>query len=687
MNTADRLRNDPDALLRLIEEHRILKETVENSPVLFCVYDADDRLLAWNRAYEANHPEAFAASRQDESLGQMTYADLVRHEISRKLPAAQIEDEVARRVEMQKTANGMPVVRHYDSSGWTQVYKYRLPSGAIAGLAVDVNALKQREAELIEARRIAETAERVKGSFLARMSHEIRTPMNGIIGMAECLFDSDLTPDQRLSLDTILSSGEALLNLINDILDFSKIEAGKMELVLRPFSLLDEAEALCRLLMPRARALGLDLILDVDPALDVALVGDSARLRQIMTNLLGNALKFTPTGHILLRIESRESRSSTHRDITISVQDTGIGIPAERQKAVFHAFEQVHQPGANQIGGTGLGLSITADLISAMNGVLDLSSVEGRGSTFQCSLTLPLARRVQDKIPRAPVPYAAPGSRGTIHLIDPSPLHAAPILRNLRHLGFVPQRWETLTDHSLTDAPKPLPGPLVLSDRAIPEHDVTAHLGHIAGAGDPVIVLWNRRGAPPRPANAQVLLEPVSLVQWFDLLNDGPQRIAPAPAAPTARQLDLYVLVAEDNRTNRLVLERMLKGRVTRLEFAENGRLALERAIAHRPDVILMDMAMPVMGGLDATRAIRAHEARAGAPRCTILALTANAMSSDRDACLDAGMDDFLTKPVRLEQLLQNLANIRPLETPAPGDQAAHDTVRLPRPVNGAASC
>jgi len=390
----------------------------------------------------------------------------------------------------------------------------------------------------------------------------------------------------------------------------------------------------------------------------VPLVGDSARLRQIMTNLLGNALKFTPSGHVLLRIDGQDHDSATHRRVTITVQDSGIGIPANRQQSVFHPFEQVQHAEGQHVGGTGLGLSITADLVAAMQGKLTLVSDRGRGSTFECRLTLPLAKRQDDRLPRAPVPGARAGSRGAMHLVDPSQLHGASIRRILRHLGFVPQHWLSVADFELSPGAAPGRAPLVISDRALPDDmaECGAILRRLALQTAPCLLLWNRRAAPPPRPPEQVLLEPASLAGWHDALCDGPRAQKPPPIAASAMSFDLDVLVAEDNRTNRLVLERMLKTRVARLDFAENGRLAVERAIARPPDVILMDMAMPVMDGLEATRQIRADEARHGRAPCVIIALTANAMASDREACLAAGMDDFLTKPVRLAGLMQVLA-------------------------------
>ena len=661
MTDLDRLRDDPEALARLVEEHRMLKETIEHSPILFCVYDPSHNLLAWNKTYENNHAEGFAHLRAQGADDRINYADLVRYESACNYPPDQVEKAIDERIHLNAEADGKPILRQYGHSGWVQVIKYALPSGATEGMALDVNALKKREAELEEARCAAENAERVKAGFLAKMSHEIRTPMNGMLGMAEALIDTELSNDQRLSLDTIMSSGESLLALINDILDFSKIEAGKMDLVLRPFSLLDEAESLGRLLLPRARSLGLDLILDIDPSLDLPLVGDSSRIRQVLTNLLGNALKFTPKGHVLLRIDGVPRDSLLVYDITITVEDTGIGVPRDLQDTIFKPFSQLNNPLAHNAAGTGLGLSITADLVKAMDGTLSLTSVPDRGSTFECRLRLPMAKRAIDRVPRSPVPRAPTGQRGNISLIDPCSMHSNATLRALRHIGFAPASWPSVDAWEQGSDPHEHRTPVLLSARALP-HDPArccAAIERFDNREGACVLLWNRATPPPDRPKGPVIVDLTSLSGLFQTLSAPTQQPAAPPPKPKDESREVTVMVAEDNRTNRMVIERMLKARVSKLVFAVNGREAVDQTIAQPPDLILMDMSMPVMNGIDATLAIRAHEKANKLPRCPIVALTANAMASDREACLAAGMDDFLTKPVRLDSLLKQINAIR----------------------------
>lgn len=649
MDDAERLRRDPAALNRLIAENRILHETVACAPLLFCVYGADDRLLAWNRVYERNHPAAFAHLRTLPPGTALSFADLVRLDIAAHTAPDILEDEVARRVAEQRAADGTPRLCHSDASGWMQIHKYRLPSGAVAGLGLDVNALKQRETDLVNARQRAEDAEKDKAEVLARISHELRTPLNGILGLAESLTDTALDAGQRTAVDTIITSGSMLLSLINDILDFSRMEAGRMALVQRPFSLLHEAESLCRLLAPRAAEAGIDLILDADPALDAPLLGDAARLRQVMTNLLGNALKFTRDGHIILRLEGQQADGRL--DLTIAVEDTGIGIPEAMQDIVFRAFEQVNDPAAGQAAGTGLGLAIAADLMAAMGGTLSLRSHPGQGSVFTARLSLPLAPGGLRAQP------AQDGSRGPAHLIDPGVEQAGAMARRLVHLGHRPVHWH---DPSAFAASADDGAPVLISHRALPR-DRTARdawLDRMDLRSGPCLLLWGGPGTPPRRPADRLLLEPVPMDDLRAALGAAPPP-APPPRPPTPQQrFDLSVLVAEDNRTNRLVLERMLRPRVAQLAFAENGRIAVQQRTRLHPDLILMDMTMPVLNGIEAARIIRAQETRLGLQPCVMIALTANTRVVDRTACLAAGMNDFLSKPVSLATLIAHLAAV-----------------------------
>ena len=509
---------DTGELDRLIEEHQILMETIRESPVHFCVYDAQDRLVAWNKSYEANYPKAFEALRDRANRRELTYADLMRFELADKLSPEELEVEVAQRVALQAEASGEPVIRAYPSHV-LRVHKYRLTSGAVAGFAVDVTDMIEHEQELSDAREAAEQSEAAKARFLANMSHEIRTPMNGVMGLAEMLAQTDLTVEQRELIDTILSSAEALLVTINDVLDFSKIDAGKLEIVTEPFDLHRLVREAIDLLLPVSRAKGIALEMRYPDAEKRWFVGDVVRIRQCLLNLMGNAIKFTLEGSVSVAVSVEREAG-----VVLKISDTGIGIAEEAVDKIFSAFEQADTRTARQFEGTGLGLAITNRLVELMGGEISVTSVLGEGSTFQ--ITLPL----------------------------------------LQSCAVVP-----------------------------------------AGAA--------RDGSD------------------VDLS-------------------DLRVLLVEDNRTNRLVVGKMLGHLVGEIREAVNGEEAVAAFSADRPDLILMDVSMPVMSGLDATRAIRDLEAERRATRVPIISLTANAMAEDLAACTEAGMDATLTKPVRRADLI-----------------------------------
>ena len=520
MNNRLNLNNSGD-LMRLADEHQMLLETIQFSPVHFCVYDPQDRLLAWNKAYEANYPDAFEALRDQIAETGVTYADLIRHQLAHTMDPDALEAEVAHRVALQASAAGEPVIRRYKDHV-LKVHKYRLPSGAVAGLAVDISDLIQNERKLSEARRAAEQGARAKASFLANMSHEIRTPMNGIIGLTDLLQETALDADQRDLVNTIASSANALMSTINEILDFSKIDAGKLDIVCEPFDLNVVLNDLADLMRPVAEQKDLRLNIRFSRTEPHWYLGDPLRIRQCLLNLVGNALKFTLEGSVSLEI-----RRQTSGEIRFQVKDTGIGIAPEHVSKIFTAFEQADSRSARLFEGTGLGLAITRRLVELMGGRVAVESVQNEGSTFTFWLPLEDTAAAEKAL-----------SQQTTEVLD------------------------------------------------------------LAGVD---------------------------------------------------------ILIAEDNQTNRMVIERMLRPTGAAVRFAHDGEEAVAEARRIRPDLILMDISMPRLNGLDATRAIRQHEAQSKDPRVPIASLTANAMQEDHQKCLDAGMDMMLTKPVRKTELMATL--------------------------------
>lgn len=473
--------------------------------------------------------------------------------------------------------------------------------------------------------------------------------MNGVVGMAELLCGTDLTEDQRLFAETIRSSGEALLAIINDILDWSKIEAGRMALRTAPFDLERLIHETAILLQPQARAKGIDLLVDYDMFLPTRLVGDAGRLRQVLTNLMGNAVKFTETGHVLVRVVGSVEGPGDAR-LHVTVEDTGIGIAPEHVEHIFGEFNQVESAEDRRYQGTGLGLAITRRLIERMEGRLWVESEPGQGSCFGFALALPVAEAT-----------AAPGLPTALHhvlLAEANPVNRAILERQLHQLGIAVRHHrpglDTAPDASvdlfLIDAdPGAEDGLALLSDLRAQGHSAPALL---MAAPDAIA----RAEAAVEQGLAQaVLAKPVLRADLFAGLMrmTGARLPAPADTPHPAPRQQLRVLAAEDNRTNQLVLAKMLRDLDIDLRFAEDGRQAVDLWRSFHPDLIFMDISMPVMDGCAAARSIR--DAEGSLAHVPIIALTAHAMEEDGDRIRASGMDHHLTKPLRRSAILDVL--------------------------------
>ncbi|MEL6768765.1 MAG: ATP-binding protein [Pseudomonadota bacterium] len=381
----DRLANDRAALARLLVEHRMLKECVEQSPAHLVVFDAEERVCAFNTSYETSFPNAFSAIGDVIRNGDATFRQILTAEFEALHPGEDVTARVEARLQLWTEADDEPTIRPVGGR-MLRIYKYHMPSGGVAGLGIDVSDIAEREAELRAARQEAETATNAKTTFLANMSHEIRTPMNGIIGVAELLRHTELDAVQRNYLALIEKSGEALLEIVNDVLDLSKIEAGKVSLRPEPFDIYQVAEGVAELMRPVAEGKGLALRLDAGGMPAGLLLGDASRLRQCLLNLVGNAIKFTQRGQVTITVLQRPTGETV-----IEVTDTGVGIPEAKLSQIFDAFEQVDHHAVRSFAGTGLGLAITQRIIEMMGGTIEARSTPGEGSCFVISAPLPPA--------------------------------------------------------------------------------------------------------------------------------------------------------------------------------------------------------------------------------------------------------------------------------------------------------
>lgn len=643
---------DAKALLRAQE--RKLRALVSNIPGVVFRSMVDQN---WKLDFMSDNVSQLLGYTPDEFInGSIKFSDLVLPE---DYPGLVEEAEKARAAHSTymveyRIRNRTGDILWFSERGkvaWDEDSKSLVLDGAI----FDVTERRHMIEELIEAREAAMEASQLKSEFLANMSHEIRTPLNGVIGMTELILGTPLDDDQRDYADTILQSADTLLHIINDILDFSKIEAGKLSLERVELDVGRLAQDTGELFAAKAHSKGLELIVDVTSDLSTLRFGDPIRVKQILGNLVSNAIKFTESGEVALKVEGLETGPTWLR---FSVKDTGIGIPADRHAAIFDSFTQADGSTTRRYGGTGLGLAIVKQLAALMGGKAGMTSEPGRGSTFWVDLPMEL-QAVQTQ--PADVGIKMDGLR--LLVVDDNSTNRKVLTRLLASHGCHADEAPGATE-AIDKLKRSGPYNVVLLDYQMPDVDgleLARTIARLDLPSAPEIVMLSSVGqlvGPDVLESAKIsrsLTKPVRQNELISVVLDvsrGSQAKKAIENSPvnTCCASTMTILVVEDNFVNRKVCQKILERHGCDVRFAENGQEALEQVEQHAFDLVLMDLQMPVMDGFETTLAIRARDRRLGI-HTPIVALTAHAMRGDREKCLAIGMDDYLTKPVKPQDI------------------------------------
>ncbi len=671
----------------------LLRGSIDALDDAFSLFDADDRLVVCNQRYRDLYPLC-----ADLIVPGNSFEQIIRGGAARGQYAAAIDREeswVQERLALHRQPSSRLMTRLGDGRTM-RIVERRMPDGHTVGFRVDIT-------EMVRATEAAQQASVAKSQFLANMSHEIRTPMNAILGMLALLRKTELSARQADYAVKTEGAARSLLGLLNEILDFSKVEAGKMTLDAHPFRFDQLLRDLSVIVSANVAAKPVEVLFDIDPALPRQLVGDAMRLQQVLTNLTGNAIKFTARGEVVLsvRVVRQDAAGVT---MEIAVRDTGIGIAPENHARIFSGFTQAEASMTRRFGGTGLGVAISQRLVALMGGELRLDSALGQGSRFHFNITLPVAG---DRMADGNAPRPAPGTPLRALVVDDNPTARAVLQRMGDSLGWsiaVADSGAAALALLQDEAARGLVCDVVFVDWQMPGLDgwATSQRIHALDLGGkvPVIVMVTAHGREmlaQRSAADQALIDgflvkPVTPSMLFDAIADvGLGRLPAGPARPasttgTRRLAGLRLLLVEDNLNNQQVARELLEDEGASVQIAGNGKESVEAVAAADPpfDVVLMDLQMPVMDGFTATRVIRDDLGLRALP---IVAMTANAMASDRDACLAAGMNEHVGKPFDLNHLVQVLLRQAGRDAaPLAGAKPASDARQLPVTVGAAAA-
>jgi len=658
--------------IALARERDLLRTLMDSLPDLIYVKDTASRYVTVNRSLL----EMWGIPSMERVVGKTAF-DFAPEDLASRYTSE--DDEVLR----QNRAVIDCEEQVLTPTGERRVYSVTKvplhgPLGQVSGLVGidrDITQRKRAEEELRDARRAADTANQAKSDFLANMSHEIRTPLNAVIGITDLLLAGEVARGQREYLEIVRDSGESLMILINDILDFSKIEAGQLQLESLAFNLPEALGGVMKTLAMHAHTKGIELACDIGSSVPEWIHGDRNRLRQIITNLIGNAIKFTLAGEVVLRVR-QFAETADHKMIRFQIRDTGIGIPADKVDHVFNAFVQADASTTRRFGGTGLGLAISTRLVKAMGGTLEVRSEVGVGSEFFFDLSFQKSDTVDvDEQP----PRWDKLARRSVLLVDDNDTNRLILEDMLQSFGMYVVAVENAAaalDALAAAHQRREPIELVLTDINMPEVDgfmLAERIREQSAWPQPIILALT---SGPRPNDeikarqlqlAAHLMKPIKRSELYFALLDAtfpaasPENRCPEPTTSTTLTRPLHILLAEDGRTNQMFAVGVLNREGHSVIIANDGREAVSAFQADHFDLILMDIEMPELDGFQATAAIRQIESTIGG-HIPILAMTAHALSGDRERCLAAGMDGYLSKPIRIKALVRAIADLMSTE-------------------------
>ena len=663
-----------------------LTTAIESMSEGFCVFDTEDRMVLCNSTYK----ELMNPGQSDILVPGVSFKEILISATSNGMiedAKGQEESWIEDRLKARRNSRYSALQRRGNDT-WIQVTEYRTQDGGTVGVYSDLSEIKRLAIELERAKNEAEAANETKSTFLATMSHEIRTPMNGIIGMNNLLLDTNLDPEQTDFAETINRSAEDLLTIINDILDFSRVESGKLEMESTNFSIRHCAENALELVAVLAANKNIDLAYVLEPDVPEILVGDEGRLRQVFLNLLNNAVKFTEQGEIVLRIGNKTAdwKVGEQVELDVCVRDTGIGIPPDRMDRLFQSFSQVDASTTRRYGGTGLGLAISKRIVEMMNGDMWAHSTVGEGTQLCFNIILPAGDGSAESALRLEQVDLA--GRHLV-IVDDNPTNREILLRQAKSWGMIPTTFEfphealeAFKNHTQFD--------LGIFDMNMPDMDGLQLAGAVrnteVGKQIPLLLLSSigrvidrREDDLEQAAFSDILSKPIRPSALLDSLNNifssqltqvrnssGRKSNSDKFDHELGQKLPLRLLVVDDNPTNQKLASMVLKRLGYRCDLAANGLEAVEAARDHNYDVILMDIEMPEMDGIEATSAIRKIKEK---ETPFIIAMTANAMRGDRDRYLALGLDDYISKPIRVSSIIDALkagakATANKLDTP-----------------------